>query len=190
MEKTIALPRDGAAPVEEAPPPLEGAVAPVVEALEDLQAVVELWPAVVELVGAGHALCGAVIADTRPIALAGEELTVGFPTTAAFLKKKAEDPANRQIVTDALRQLAGGRWRISYELHADLDSGGGGAPRPLTEEEWIERFKSELDAEEIPNEPAESGESGVPAADREEVASAVAAADSEVPSAMAGELGA
>jgi DNA polymerase III subunit gamma/tau len=144
------------------------AVAPVVEPLGDLQAVVELWPAVVELVGAGHALCGAVIADTRPVALAGEDLTVGFPTSAAFLKKKAEDPANRQIVTDALRQLAGGRWRISYELREDLDdAGGNGAAHAYTEEEWIERFKSELDAEEIPldsdsesSEPAITSERG------------------------------
>lgn len=144
------------------------AVAPVVEPPEDLQSVVELWPAVVELVGAGHALCGAVIADTRPVELAGEDLTVGFPTSAAFLKKKAEDPANRQIVTEALRQLAGGRWRISYELREDLDgdAGGNGAPRVYTEEEWIERFKSELDAEEIPldSEPESQSESGQPAA--------------------------
>jgi DNA polymerase-3 subunit gamma/tau len=159
------------APAED--PPSEAiesldAVAPVVEPLGDLQSVLELWPAVVELVGAGHALCGAVIADTRPVALAGEDLVVGFPTTAAFLKKKAEDPANRQIVTEALRQLAGGRWRISYELREDLDdAGGNGAPRAYTEEEWIERFKSELDAEEIPldsesesGEPAISGERG------------------------------
>jgi DNA polymerase III subunit gamma/tau len=146
------------------------AVAPVVELPEDLQSVVELWPAVVELVGAGHALCGAVIADTRPVELAGEDLTVGFPTSAAFLKKKAEDPANRQIVTEALRQLAGGRWRISYELREDLDGDAGGtngAPRAYTEEEWIERFKAELDAEEIPldsdsasGEPAVTGERG------------------------------
>jgi DNA polymerase-3 subunit gamma/tau len=154
-----------AVPVE-APSPEQiepvDAVAPVVEPLEDLQSVVELWPAVVELVGAGHALCGAVIADTRPVELVGEDLTVGFSTSAAFLKKKAEDPANRQIVTDALRQLAGGRWRISYELRENLDEGGGGegAPRAYTEEEWIERFKSELDAEEIPVEP-ESGEPAV-----------------------------
>ncbi len=139
------------------------AVAPVVEPPEDLQSVVELWPAVVELVGAGHALCGAVIADTRPVELAGEDLIVGFPTSAAFLKKKAEDPANRQIVTEALRQLAGGRWRISYELREDLDGdagGANGAPRAYTEEEWIERFKSELDAEEIPIDPAVGSERG------------------------------
>jgi DNA polymerase III subunit gamma/tau len=158
-----------AVPVEDPEPEAiesPDAVAPVSEPLEDLQAVIELWPAVVELVGAGHALCGAVIADTRPVVLAGEDLIVGFPTSAAFLKKKAEDPANRQIVTEALRQLAGGRWRISYELREDLDeTGGNGAPRTYTEEEWIERFKSELDAEEIPvDTDADSHpESGAPA---------------------------
>ena len=131
-----------------------------------MEAIVEVWPAVIELVVAGHALCGAVIADTRPVALAGDDLTVGFPTSAAFLKKKAEDPSNRQIVTDALRQLAPGRWRIGYELREDLDeSSGNGTPRTYTEEEWIERFKSELDAEEIPVE-SEFGDpaAGVPAA--------------------------
>jgi hypothetical protein len=107
-----------------------------------------------------------VIADTRPVILAGEDLTVGFPTSAAFLKKKAEDPSNRQIVTDALRQLAGGRWRISYELREDLDSGGD-APRTYTEEEWIERFKSELDAEELPVEP-EPGEPAPAGSQRQE----------------------
>ncbi len=117
----------------------------------DLLALVELWPAVIELVLAEHALCGAVIADTRPTGVAGEDLTVGFPTGAEFLKKKAEDPANRQIVTEALRQVAGGRWRISYELDPELDVvGEGGAARAYSEEEWIERFKAELDAEEIP----------------------------------------
>jgi hypothetical protein len=134
-------------------------VDPVVEPLEDLQSVVELWPAVVELVGAGHALCGALIADTRPVALAGDELTVGFPASSAFMKKKAEVPANRQMVTDALRQLAGGRWRISYELREELDvAGARGGARTLTEEEWIERFKSELDAQEIPVEPTSRSE--------------------------------
>jgi DNA polymerase III subunit gamma/tau len=167
--------------------PLQDAVAPVVEPLEDLQAVAELWPAVIELVGAGHALCGAVIAETRPVGLAGEELTVGFPTSAAFLKKKAEDPSNRQIVTDALRQLAGGRWRISYELNSDLDTAAGaGAARPLTEEEWIERFKSELDAEEIPIEQEKSKEPDAAGA-ASESAQGAGSTSGPVPAAAVGE---
>ena len=43
-----------------------------------------MWPAVVELVRAEHALLGAVIADARPVALDGEELTLAFASTAQF----------------------------------------------------------------------------------------------------------
>jgi DNA polymerase III subunit gamma/tau len=127
---------------------------PIERTPDDLESLRGLWPAVVELVSAGHALCGAVIADAKPMAVAGDDLTVGFPTTAAFLKKKAEDPTNRTIVTGALRELTGGRWRVSYELREDLDVDDEGKRRGgYSEEEWVERFKAELDAEEIPVEP-------------------------------------
>jgi DNA polymerase III subunit gamma/tau len=134
-------------------PPSPGPPGLVIE--RDLESIVELWPAVVELVGAGHALCGAVITDARPVGVSGEDLIVGFPTTAAFLKRQAEDPANRAIVTDALRQLTGGRWRLSYELREELDDSNvsGSEVQGWTEEEWVARFKSEFDAEEIPVEP-------------------------------------
>jgi DNA polymerase-3 subunit gamma/tau len=122
----------------------------------DLDSLRSVWPAVVELVKAGHGLCGAVIADARPVEVKGEDVTIGFATTATFLKKQAEDPDNRAIVTEALRRLAGGRWRISYELREELDAGQDGSPSggTYTEEEWVARLKVELDAEEIPLEPA------------------------------------
>jgi DNA polymerase-3 subunit gamma/tau len=122
----------------------------------DLESLRSLWPAVVELVKAGHGLCGAVIADARPVEVSGEDVTIGFATTATFLKKQAEDPDNRVIVTEALRRLAGGRWRISYELREELDAGQDGSLSggTYTEEEWLARLKTELDAEEIPLEPA------------------------------------
>jgi len=121
----------------------------------DVESIIDLWPAVVELVGAEHALCGAVITEARPVSISGEDLMVGFPTTAAFLKRQAEDPANRAIVTDALRQLTGGRWRLSYELREELSDadGSGSGTEAYTEEEWVARFKEELDAEEIALEP-------------------------------------
>ncbi len=120
----------------------------------DVDAVVALWPAVVELVGEEHALCGAVIADARPVELTGDDLTVGFPPSAAFLKRQAEDPDNRAIVTEAIRRLAGRRLRLSYELREELDdpsgAGHGADVRPFTEEELLARLKAEFDAEEIP----------------------------------------
>jgi DNA polymerase-3 subunit gamma/tau len=123
-------------------------------AVADVEEVVALWPAVVELVGEEHALCGAVIADARPVELSGDDLTVGFPSSAAFLKRQAEDPDNRAIVTEALRRLAGRRLRLSYELREELDdpsgAGQGAGGRPITGDELLARLKAEFDAEEIP----------------------------------------
>ncbi|HWX46259.1 MAG TPA: DNA polymerase III subunit gamma/tau [Solirubrobacteraceae bacterium] len=117
--------------------------------VEDLGA---LWPAVVGLVGEQNKLLSAVLADARPVGMDDGELTVAFATTASFLKKKAEDPAHRTMVTEALRQLTGDRrLRISYELREQLpppaEGEAGGAPS--TEEEWVARFMEELDAEEL-----------------------------------------
>jgi DNA polymerase-3 subunit gamma/tau len=85
--------------------------------------------------------------------VAGEDLTVAFASSAAFLKKKAEHPDNRAIVTDALRQVTGGRWRLSYEL-SETVAVAESEREPPTEEEWVKRFIEEFDAEELPGEPA------------------------------------
>jgi DNA polymerase-3 subunit gamma/tau len=117
--------------------------------LGDLDA---LWPAVVELVGAENKLLSAVLKDARAVALSEEELTVAFAATASFLKKKAEDSAHRATVTEALRQLTGQpRLRVVYELREELPppAEGDGMQAPRSEEEWVARFKDELDAEEL-----------------------------------------
>jgi DNA polymerase III subunit gamma/tau len=137
----------------EPPPAVDVALEPASDAVTatDLESLRALWPAVVDVVRADNALIGALMADTRPVAVTGEDLTVAFASSAAFLKKKAEHPDNRAIVTDALRQVTGGRWRLSYELlEVDADpSPEQGAP---TEEEWVRRFMEEFDAEELLNE--------------------------------------
>ncbi|HEY3959133.1 MAG TPA: DNA polymerase III subunit gamma/tau [Solirubrobacteraceae bacterium] len=128
----------------------EVAPSPAPEAVtQDIESLLSLWPGVVDLVRAENALIGALIAEAQPVAVAGDDLNVAFAATAQFLKKKAEDPANRMIVTDALSRLTGRRWRISYELREQLDDANG-AGAEYTEEEWVERLKAELDAEEIP----------------------------------------
>ena len=151
VERAIVAEAQRAEEADEVPPDPPVPPTPAIVAA-DLDSIIELWPAVVELVGAEHALCGAVITDARPVEISENDLIVGFPTTAAFLKRQAEDPANRAIVTEALRQLAGGRWRLSFELRSELDEedGSGAGAETYTEEEWLARFKSELDAEEIP----------------------------------------
>ena len=67
---------------------------------------------------------------------------MGFDAEASFLKKKAEDPDNRAIVTEALRQLTGRRAgacpmscaRSSTTRRRGRRRGG------YTEEEWVARF--------------------------------------------------
>ena len=63
-------------------------------------------------------------------------------------------------MTDALRQITGGRWRLSYELREELgdSNASGSGAQAYTEEEWVARFKEELDAEEIPVEPESAAE--------------------------------
>jgi DNA polymerase-3 subunit gamma/tau len=119
----------------------------------DLATLCSLWPAVVELVRGEHALLGALIAEARPVAVDGEDLTVAFAPTAQFLKKKAEDPANRAAVSEGLAAVAGGRWRLSYELRDEPEGGDDRAqPREHTEQEWVARFMREFDAEEVEGE--------------------------------------
>ncbi len=110
----------------------------------------ELWAAVHETVKAEHALLGAVLNEAAPVALSEQELTLAFAPGAAFLKRKAEDPANRTILTESLRRLTGTARRVSFELSeepADGPAAGGAAP---SEEEIVARLVAELDAEELP----------------------------------------
>jgi DNA polymerase-3 subunit gamma/tau len=109
-----------------------------------------LWPAVREAVRAEHGLLGAVLGEAVPATLTDEQLTLAFPTTAAFHKRKAEDASNRAILIDALRRLTGRRYRVSFELREDLPPQEGPGAGPPTEEEIMARLVAELDAEELP----------------------------------------
>jgi DNA polymerase-3 subunit gamma/tau len=132
------------------------------EVAGDVDSVGALWPAVVDLVRGENALIGAVVGEAWPVGADGDDLTLAFAATDQFLKKKAEDPANRLIVGEALHAVTGRRWRLSYELREDL--GGDGRPEPSgsSEEDWIRRFIEEFDAEEIPGEQAEVGPEPTP----------------------------
>jgi hypothetical protein len=131
------------------PPQDSESAAAVAEGLAPLLA---WWPAVVDLVRTGNALLGACIEEARPVEVTGEDLTVAFSATAPFLKKKAENPDNRAAVTAALADITGKRWRLSYELQDGLAAQDGAEPVSDTEEQWLQRFMEEFDAEELPGE--------------------------------------
>jgi len=123
----------------------------VPEPVDELSELSAVWPAVIDATRAQNSLLGALIAGARPVALSGEELTVAFALTDAFVKKKAEASANRAAVAEALRQVTGRRLRPVYELR-ELPDGHSPTPPAPTGEEWVRRFKAEFDAEELPPE--------------------------------------
>jgi hypothetical protein len=140
----------GDAPSAHGEPPSVASIA------EDLAPLLAWWPAVVDLVRGDNAMLGACIQEARPVEVAGEDLVVAFG--APFLKKKAEKPDNRAAVTAALHDVTGRRWRLSYELQDELAADDGGEGAPLSEEEWLQRFIEEFDAEELPGEEAVGSE--------------------------------
>jgi DNA polymerase-3 subunit gamma/tau len=116
---------------------------------EELESLRAAWSAVVDIVRAENALLGALIEEAEPVALSGDELTVAFAANAPFLKKKAEDPANRAAVTAALQSVTGGRFSVCYALGGELDPQRRPKGGASTEEEWVRRLMEEFDAEEL-----------------------------------------
>jgi DNA polymerase III subunit gamma/tau len=118
-----------------------------------LDAFGELWPAVLDHLSAETPMLAALLQGARPAALAGEGLTLAWPETSAFLKRKAEDPANRTRIAEAIRTVTGSSLRLAYELSGG-DGAAPGAPAAarVSEEELVERFMAEFDAEELPHE--------------------------------------
>jgi DNA polymerase-3 subunit gamma/tau len=158
-------PAPSAAPASPSPPPVE-TPAPSVAAVEssppsqapdeqpylngDLDA---LWPAVLESVRAQHKLLRAFFSEAVPMNVTEDHMTVAFPVSAAFNKRKAEEPDNRKILLDALKALTGRRYSVSFELSEDAHAADDVDREPLTEEEIVARLMSELDAEELSAEP-------------------------------------
>jgi DNA polymerase-3 subunit gamma/tau len=121
-------------------------VANVALELESLRAV---WPAVLDGVrSGGNALCAALLAESRPLAVDGTKVTVAFAADGAYNMRKADDDEYRACVADAIRAVTGERPQIEYVLAEEPTTVAQPAVPP-TDREWVERFVAEFDAEEI-----------------------------------------
>ena len=103
-------------------------------------------------VRAENALLGALIEEAEPVAVSEAELKVAFAQSAPFLKKKADDPANRAAVAAALERVTGRRLRLVYELSDRPETVARANRAGGSEEDWVRRFMEEFDAEELPAE--------------------------------------
>ena len=136
-------PAPGSAPVPaDAPRGAEQAGA------DELERLRSLWPAVVDLVREENAMLGALIEVAQPVHAGDGNLTLAFASAAQFYRKKAEDPAHRAVVGNALQSLTGTRWRLSFELR-EVGAQPGEAEGADSEEELLRRFIEEFDAVEI-----------------------------------------
>ena len=58
----------------------------------------ESWPAVIEELRTGTPMLAAALEDCAPAALTSDGLTLAWPESSSFLKRKAEDPANKELL--------------------------------------------------------------------------------------------
>ena len=140
------------------PRTIPGPTAVVTEAVDaaeevDLERISGLWPAVLDQVReSGSELLSTVFAAARPVAVDVEQavLEVGFPASAAFNKRKAEAKEARERLAEAVQTIVGERLRPVYVLlEGEEEVAADDAEPQLSEEELIERLKSEFDAEEF-----------------------------------------
>ena len=119
-------------------------------ALEDLQ---RAWPAVLaKLAETGGANAG-ILEGTRPVAVAEDGVTIGFPADMTFNKRKAESPERLEVIVTALHAVTGQLARMQFEFLDGEDAGpadaDAAAPAGIDEQEMLEQLKSEFDAEEV-----------------------------------------
>ncbi len=152
----------GSAPAHAATGQAQAATAParVVPATDEpgglaleVRTAAELWPAVVDTVREGNAMLAALLADARPVIVTERELTLAFPTGAAFLKRKAEQDDHRRVTVEALRSVTGHTLVLRYELRDEDEPAVHPAETVLTGEELVQRFMEEFNAEELLDDP-------------------------------------
>jgi DNA polymerase III subunit gamma/tau len=149
-------PAPAAAPAPEPPAPAP-APAPAA-APPSLDGVASLWPAVRDAVCEENQLVGAALSEARPVDLRDHELVVAFDHGDGFNRRIADTTEHRGVVERAVRSLTGTPLRIQFELRDLAPEDGPAEPAPPSEAEWVARFKSEFDAEEIVPDPDDSKE--------------------------------
>jgi DNA polymerase-3 subunit gamma/tau len=117
----------------------------------DLGHIAELWPAVLADLQESPVLYHA-LENARPSSLQDGELTLTWAESAAFSKRKAEDPACREQIAAAIRTVTGSSLKLAYALADDAAHEEATTAPALSEDELIDAFMREFDAEELPAE--------------------------------------
>jgi len=112
----------------------------------------QLWPAVLDaLRGLASGPTASYFEGTRPLGLEGDRLAVGFPTGSQFNRRNAEKPERRSQLVAALKSVTGEEFELEYtELGSTSAAEAEPAKVPaVDEEQFVDRVKSEFNAEEV-----------------------------------------
>jgi DNA polymerase-3 subunit gamma/tau len=142
-------------PLQAGVPEPEAAVTgagPEIAGEQDLDRLSQIWPAVLDaLRGLASGPTASYFEGTRPFAFDSGRLTVGFPAGSQFNRRNAEKPERRNQLIAALTSVTGEELQIEYtELGSEASiQPEQAAPGAIDEEQFVERVKSEFNAEEV-----------------------------------------
>ncbi|MER3456976.1 MAG: DNA polymerase III subunit gamma/tau [candidate division GAL15 bacterium] len=80
----------------------------------ELQVALSRWPRVLEEVKAKRAYTFALLADARPVSLAGDELVLEFPAGGEFAATTLQDPRHSSLVEEAIREVLGRPLQVRF----------------------------------------------------------------------------
>jgi len=114
----------------------------------DLEALQEAWQrSVLPAITERSIPTGTMLAEARPIELAGDELVLEFPPSASFHRQLAEEPKNTTLLRDALYEVTGRRLAVTFAVGEDTQAAEEEIAQ--TEEDFVSLFKDTFDAREI-----------------------------------------
>lgn len=151
------IPAAAPAPAPEPPSPANVEPAPVEAGPEevvllDLERLNQVWPAVLDAIrAAGSGPTASYFEGSRPTAIEPGKIEIGFPPEASFNRRNAEKPERKAMLVDALLSVTGEKLAVVFgDLESQPESAGAQPSQPkVDEEEFVQRVKSEFNAEEV-----------------------------------------
>jgi DNA polymerase III subunit gamma/tau len=143
---TVPVPRPEETRPAEAPAPAEPPPGSTLE-LEQLQ---EAWQrTILPAVEEKSIPTASVLREAHPKDLAGDTLTVEFPSAASFHRQLAEEPKNATLLAEALYEVTGRHLALAFEVDEHGEPAEPAPDEPVSEEEIIELMKGTFDAREV-----------------------------------------
>ena len=142
-----ATPPAAAAPVAPAP---EVQAPPAAATEHDLERLDQVWTAVMDSLRTNApGPTASYFEGTRPIRVEGDMVEVGFPADAAFNRRNAEKSDRREQLVAAILAVTGDRVKVTFGVLASRPDEPASAPEPVDEEAFLNRVKTEFNAEEV-----------------------------------------